>query len=218
MIYQKLSIFKNKNYYLCNIMNNNIKIEHHPWEPFIPNNAKVLFLGSFPPKENKWCMDFYYPNKINDFWRIIGLIFYNNIHHFWNKNISTFNKELIISFLNSHNIAVADAAKEVKRLKDNASDKFLEIITPINLIDLLCFNPNCNTIVTTGQKAAEVIANITNTSIPPIGNYEETTIENRNIRIYRMPSTSRAYPLSISQKSSFYKKLFSDLEILNQND
>ena len=199
-------------------MNKNIKLELHPWPPFIPNGAKVIFLGSFPPKKDKWCMDFYYPNKINDFWRIIGQIFYNNINHFWNKNNSSFNKEEIISFLHKHKIALGDSAKEVIRHRDNASDKFLEIISPINLIDLISINSKCNTIVSTGQKAAEVIANITNTKIPKIGNFVETTINNRVIRIYRMPSTSRAYPLSIQQKSLIYKTLFLDLKILNQND
>ncbi len=196
----------------------NIKLEHHPWSPFIPNGAKVIFLGSFPPKKDKWCMDFYYPNKINDFWRIIGLIFYNDINHFLNKNNSSFNKKQIISFLEKHKIALGDSAVEVIRHRDNASDKFLEIITPIDLNNIIRLNPKCNTIVSTGQKASEVIANITNTTIPKIGNFVETIINNRVVRIYRMPSTSRAYPLSILQKSLTYKTLFIDLEILIQND
>ena len=34
----------------------------------------MLFLGSFPPQPKRWCMPFYYPNWLNDFWRILGLI------------------------------------------------------------------------------------------------------------------------------------------------
>lgn len=199
-------------------MSNNINIERHPWTPFIPDGAKILFLGSFPPKEDKWCMDFYYPNKINDFWRIIGLIFYNNVQYFWHTEKSAFNKDKIITFLEKHKIAIADSAIEAIRHNNNASDKFLEIITPINLVDILCANSECNNIVSTGQKAAEVIANITNTTIPKIGNYVEAIIKKRVIRIHRMPSTSRAYPLSLPQKASFYKTLFENLAILNQNE
>lgn len=199
-------------------MNQTNNVEHHPWTPFIPKGAKVLFLGSFPPKEDKWCMDFYYPNKINDFWRVLGSIFFSNPQYFWDKQENTFNKAQIISFLIDKKIAIGDSVVDAIRQKGNASDKFLEIITPINLIEILNLNSDCNTIVSTGQKAAEVIANITNTSIPQIGNYIETAIGNRIIKIYRMPSTSRAYPLSLSQKSLYYKKLFNDLEILNQND
>ena len=41
-------------------MNNNI--ETHPFVPFIPEGAKVLMLGTFPPASHRWCMPFYYPN------------------------------------------------------------------------------------------------------------------------------------------------------------
>ena len=41
-------------------------VERHPLRPFLPENARVLFLGSFPPPRGRWCMDFYYPNFIND--------------------------------------------------------------------------------------------------------------------------------------------------------
>ena len=45
-------------------------IERHPLKPFLPENAKVLFLGSFPPPKKRWCMEFYYPNFLNDHWRL----------------------------------------------------------------------------------------------------------------------------------------------------
>ena len=45
-------------------MNNNI--ETHPFVPFIPEGAKVLMLGTFPPAPHRWCMPFYYPNFQND--------------------------------------------------------------------------------------------------------------------------------------------------------
>ena len=56
--------------------------ERHPFEPFLPGNARVLFLGSFPPQPKRWSMDFYYPNWINDFWRICGLVFFGEKGHF----------------------------------------------------------------------------------------------------------------------------------------
>jgi G:T/U-mismatch repair DNA glycosylase len=60
-------------------MNNEQKaIERHPWPPFIPAGARYLFLGTFPPQEHRWSMPFFYPNRTNDFWRIMGLIFLGN--------------------------------------------------------------------------------------------------------------------------------------------
>ena len=34
------------------------EIEHHPLQPFLPDNARLLMLGSFPPTKERWCMDF----------------------------------------------------------------------------------------------------------------------------------------------------------------
>ena len=45
-------------------------LEQHPLEPFLPENAWLLMLGSFPPSKKRWSMDFFYPNFINDMWRI----------------------------------------------------------------------------------------------------------------------------------------------------
>ena len=50
-------------------------VEHHPLEPFLPENAVLLMLGSFPPQKKRWSMDFFYPNLQNDMWRIFGFIF-----------------------------------------------------------------------------------------------------------------------------------------------
>ncbi len=192
----------------------NINIEKHPWDPFIPNDAKILILGTFPPKSNRWSMEFYYPNYINDFWRIMGLNFYNNKNYFLSDMSRQFNLEKIKHFLHKNGIALGDSALEVKRLKDNASDKYLEIITPLPLSNTLEDLPKCQAIVSTGEKAAQIIAQLTDTPIPNMGSYIKTSIHEKEIKIFRMPSTSRAYPLSIEKKAEFYKNMFSNIGIL----
>ena len=111
-------------------------IEHHPLKPFLPENAKLLFLGSFPPQQKRWCMDFYYPNFINDHWRIEGAIWFGDRNHFVDTENKRFKKAEIIGFLNDKGIALYDTATAVKRLKDNASDAFLEIVEPTDLRSL----------------------------------------------------------------------------------
>ena len=59
-----------------------IQTEKHPLEPFLPEGARILMLGSFPPKRERWSMDFFYPNFINDMWRITGHIFFGDKDHF----------------------------------------------------------------------------------------------------------------------------------------
>ena len=33
-----------------------IPIETHPFPPFVPIGARVLMLGTFPPKPHRWAM------------------------------------------------------------------------------------------------------------------------------------------------------------------
>lgn len=183
-------------------------IEIHPFEPYIPAGAKFLFLGTFPPKPEKWSMEFFYPNKINDMWRIMGLIFYADRDCFWSHEERRFRIEQIKRFLDAERIAMYDTARRVRRLKDNASDKFLEIVEPLDLASMLGANSSIAVVVTTGEKAATVVSDITATALPRVGECVEVNIAGRTVRHYRMPSTSRAYPLALEKKAAFYRQMF----------
>ena len=185
-----------------------MQTEKHPLEPFLPTNAHTLMLGSFPPKRERWSMEFFYPNRINDMWRIIGHIFFADKHHFEDLKEKRFNREKIINFCNGEGIALYDTASEVRRLKDNASDKFLEIVTPTDLRTLLTHLPNCRNIVATGEKASTVIAETFGCPQPAIGSSVKLNIDGKEYDFWRMPSTSRAYPLSLEKKAEQYSKLF----------
>lgn len=153
-------------------------------------------------------MPFYYPNWINDFWRIMGLIHFGDKDHFCIKADKRFNEEAIRVFCEEEGLAFYDTACEVRRLKDNASDAFLEVVTPTDIPALLAKIPHCRTLVTTGQKATEVIGQTFACPIPPIGSHVEITIGNRPLNYWRMPSTSRAYPLPLERKADAYRPIF----------
>lgn len=182
--------------------------ETHPFEPFIPQNAKILMLGTFPPKQERWSMEFFYPNKINDMWRIMGIIFFNNKNRFWNESEKRFILDDIKTFLNNINLALYDTAKRVKRLKNNASDKFLEIIEPVDIKQILLDNPDIKAIITAGEKATDTLASLIGTNIPKVNSHITFTFENRTITHYRAPSSSRAYPLSLEKKAEAYRNIF----------
>lgn len=192
-------------------MSDEIIIERHPWEPFIPQGAKILIMGTFPPGQHRWSMDFYYPNKTNDFWFMMGLLFMNDRYALYDKDSGKFSLKDIKSLLTEKHIALNDTGLEIRRLKGNASDKYLEIVTPVPLFSLLDRMPECHTVATTGEKAAGVIASITNTEIPKMG---ELTNDAEGLEIWRMPSTSRAYPLALEKKAEYYRKMFSHIGIL----
>ena len=199
-------------------MNN---IETHPLKPFLPSNGRILFLGSFPPPKARWSMEFFYPNWINDFWRIMGLIHYDDKAYFEDKNKEkAFDKERIKSFARQQGLAFYDTATKVRRLRGNASDEFLEIVEPTDIAALLREMPLCTNIVTTGGKASEelqaqlsiAVTEHTGTPTtcpqPKIGEYTELYAYDRPLRWWRMPSSSRAYPLKIEKKAAYYSRLF----------
>ena len=100
-------------------------MERHPLQPFLPENAHILMLGSFPPPKKRWSIDFFYPNMQNDMWRIFGLVFFDNKDYFVDTAHKRFNKPLLEAFLREKGVALYDTACAVNRLQYNASDKFL---------------------------------------------------------------------------------------------
>lgn len=168
-------------------------------------------MGTFPPQPKRWAMDFYYPNRTNDFWKVMGLIFLDNANALYNPATRSYDLQAIKALLNSQGIALNDTGRTVRRLRDNASDKYLEIVEPVDLAALLDRMPLCHTIATTGEKAAGVVAEITGSDIPRMGEYVDIPdFCGRTLRHWRMPSTSRAYPLPLEKKASIYRRLFSD--------
>lgn len=184
-------------------------IESHPFEPFLPSNAKVLMLGSFPPPEGRWSMKFYYPNKTNDMWRIMGLVFFGDKNKFITP--TGYDEEGIRKFAAAVGIAMYDAATKVIRQKGNASDKFLEIVERIDLFGFLDKLPECRTIITAGEKSSEAIAQITGTKTPATGEFAEFTYKGNTYRQYRMVSSSRAYPMPVEKKAEKYAALLHPL-------
>ena len=191
-----------------------MEIEKHPLEPFLPPKATLLMLGSFPPQHKRWSMEFYYPNLNNDMWRITGLLFFGDKDRFLNETKKAFCREPLIEFLTEKGIAIFDTATSIRRLQDNASDKFLEVVQPTDIGDLLRKIPECKAIVTTGQKATDTLREQLKVEEPKVGDFSEFVFEGRAMRLYRMPSSSRAYPLALDKKAAAYRIMYQDLEML----
>jgi G:T/U-mismatch repair DNA glycosylase len=189
-----------------------MNIEQHPFEPFLPKGAKVLMLGSFPPQEKRWSIRFYYPNFINDMWRIFGLVFFGDKDRFVDAKAKKFRLDDIVEFCTAKGIAMYDTATAVRRLKDNASDKFLEVVTPTDIPALLRNIPECRAIVVTGEKAETTLCATFGIMNPPqTGKYSEFAFDGRQMQLWRMPSSSRAYPLPLQQKAEIYGNMFKEI-------
>ena len=188
------------------------EIERHPLRPFLPPNAQLLMLGSFPPPKERWCMEFFYPNPQNDMWRIMGQIFYGDKQHFLLGKV--FDYEAIVSFCRNQGIAIFDTAQAVIRLQGNAADEHLEIVEQTDIAALLQQIPLCHDICCTGGKAAQTLAETLHCVLPKVGESIETSFAGRTIRFWRMPSSSRAYPLSLDKKAAAYRRMFETIGML----
>ncbi len=182
-------------------------IESHPLQPFIPEGARLLMLGSFPPAHHRWSMDFFYPNFQNDMWRIFGLVFFGDKDHFVDNEARTFRREEIIKLLNRECIALYDTATKVIRTQNTASDKDLEVVTPTDLDSLLKRMPMLEGVVTTGQKATDLFTEHFKIAQPKVGENVTFEFNGKELRLWRMPSSSRAYPMKVDRKAEIYERV-----------
>lgn len=188
--------------------------EIHPLPPFLPQGARLLMLGSFPPPRARWSMEFFYPNLQNDMWRIFGVVFFGDKNYFVVSGGKFFDRDRIAGFLAEKGIALSDTARSVMRHKGNASDKFLEIVEPADVGAMLGQMPGCHVVATTGDRASQTFAEITASEQPKVGCYVELRYSGRLLRHYRMPSSSRAYPKPLAEKAEVYAAMLRETGIL----
>ncbi|WP_407074452.1 DNA glycosylase [Psychrobacter sp. CAL346-MNA-CIBAN-0220] len=200
-------------------------IETHPFGPVLPPDATVMMMGSFPPTVDKWAMRFHYPNFHNDMWRIYGRVFFDDVDYFRVGHEKRFDPERIRAFMFERGIASCPTVIQAIRETGNASDKNLTVVTTVDLDSILPQVPKVEALFTTGGKATEVLLNLLDT--PPIKSkypktnqsidypYQWQDIDKsssskqvNDLTLYRLPSTSRAYPLGLDKKVEAYKAFF----------
>lgn len=195
-------------------MTDSVEIERHPLTPFLPQGARLLMLGSFPPPKRRWSMDFFYPNRTNMMWEIFGQVFFGDSQRLVDAMNKTFRLADIKMLLEERGIAIYDTACAVRRLSGNASDKDLEIVEKTDIPSLLAQIPQCRNIVCTGQKSFSVLADDYGVPVPAMGTCNEFTIAGRPMRLWRMPSSSRAYPMPLAEKAAYYRHMMHEVALL----
>ena len=143
-------------------------------------------------------------------------VFFGDRNHFVDQEAKRFKLDEIVTFCQERGLAFFDTSTAVRRLKDNASDKFLEVVEPTDIRALLGRLPHCRTIVTTGEKATETICATMHIPVVPKVNTSVAIPDTYNrdgqqILLYRLPSSSRAYPMSFDQKTAAYRRMFEEV-------
>ena len=192
-------------------------VETHPFGAVLPSNATIMMMGTFPPTEDKWGMAFHYPNFYNDMWRIYGRVFFEDADHFRQGEEKAFDPEKIIAFMKEQGIASCPTVKKAIREQGNAADKHLTIVEPVDLKEILNQVPKVHTIFTTGGKATEILMqlleqeqgkSLPKSKWPKTNQQMSYPYAGRDLTLYRLPSTSRAYPLSLDKKVEAYRNFF----------
>ena len=149
-------------------------------------------------------------------WNIFGLVFFGNAEHLVDQEHKTFRQTYIESLLEERGIAIFDTASAVRRLSGNASDKDLQVIERTDIPALLSQIPLCHDIVCTGQKSFSVLTDDYGVPVPTMGAYNEFVIADRKMRLWRMPSSSRAYPMPLAEKAEYYRHMMQRIGIMGE--
>ena len=147
-------------------------------------------------------------------WEIMGLVFYDDSQRLVDAEHKTFRLEDIKALLDERGIAIYDTASAIRRLSGNASDKDLQIVEKTDIPAMLEKIPQCHDIVCTGQKSFSVLTEDYGVPVPAMGTYNEFTIANRPMRLWRMPSSSRAYPMPLAEKADYYRRMMQEIGLL----
>ena len=148
-------------------------------------------------------------------WNIFGLVFFGDTNALIDKSTNTFKHSSIQTILDERGIAIYDTACAVRRLSGNASDKDLQIVEKTDIPALLSKIPLCHDIVCTGQKSFLVLTEDYGVPVPQMGTYNEFSIGGREMHLWRMPSSSRAYPMPLAEKASYYRNMMMEIGIIN---
>lgn len=173
-------------------------------------------LGTFPPAPKRWCMPWYYPNFTNDMWRIVGLCFFGDKLRFVDEGRKTYRLEPLKAFLRDKGIAIFDTCLSVRRTKGTASDKDLEVVRQADLDGMLRALPRCRAVVAAGQLATHIFSGRYGIDAKGMrmGDHRDFQFDGRVLSLYRLPSSSRAFPMRLEAKAEYYARMFGDIGLL----
>lgn len=118
----------------------------HPFKWYVPNDAKTLIIGTFPPIEKRWSYAFFYPNIHNNLWKILSSIADLKL---------SLNKETMIEerqqILHKLKLGVTDMGGVIRRLAPDSKDESLEIIEYMEILHILDEYPSIERIILTSS-------------------------------------------------------------------
>jgi len=119
----------------------------HPFETYIPTDAKYLVIGTFPTRQINWDFDFYYSNSDNRFWPIMEGISRTQFQ----KKIGKPAIEERKQFLKQRQIGITDMLQKCYRLVEKSGDEHLYPIVLTDIFSLLEKHDTIESLVLTSR-------------------------------------------------------------------
>jgi G:T/U-mismatch repair DNA glycosylase len=124
-------------------------IENHPnWYHDIPV-MRTLILGSFPPHQKKRDYPFYYPNKQNNFWKILAAICSHELLYFQGEK-AVLERKAIMEKLQ---IGIENMGRSIKRKGESAKDTDIVISDFHDIISIIQSHKELCMIILSGYSA-----------------------------------------------------------------
>lgn len=189
-------------------------IECHPeWYFDIPH-MQTLILGSFPPHENKRDYQFYYPNKQNNFWKILAAISKTDLQYYSGLEAIQERKRLMLDL----NVGIQNMGKVISRKGLSARDTDIVIEEFQDILAIIKKHKELQKIIISGYSAINstyyaFIRYLNENKIEfeepkkvASGNSFQILVENRLVKCEIVNSTSTATRIKLSALISQFKK------------
>lgn len=110
-----------------------IKEKHPDWYHDVPQ-MRTLILGTYPPVSHRWSYEFYYPNKINRFWKILARIAETTLSNLDDKDKA---KKERIAIMEKLQVGVQNLGKTIEREDGCASDNKIKILDYQDILTII---------------------------------------------------------------------------------
>lgn len=199
---------------MATITDNNYSQEQHPWNLYIPVDASIILLGTFPTDTRNRKFDFFYSSPTNRLWEVLSSLAKHTIIHFQGAKAVEERREI----LQKLNVGLTDMGKTILRQQGSSKDHSLFPLEFMDITQILIEHPAITTIIVSGNAQGNSSLSWLNTfcSINSIKldtkSLEKNkstliNISNRNIKISKSYSPSRLSIISTDKIKEEYQKI-----------